>query len=183
MQKARHLVRHIIRLSMALTAGTRLGPYEIEEMIGAGGMERCIARVTRNSIVPSRSKILPELFANDPERLARFEREARTLAALNHPHIGAIYDSEQSPARRGSYSNRSMDPRWPTVCAGALAVRKRSPSQNKSPRHWRPRMTRPSFIAILKPTTLRSHLRLGKGARLRASEGIRSERRRRMAWK
>ena len=46
-------------------------------------------------------KILPDAFASDPERMARFEREAKTLASLNHPHIAAIYGSEESPHVRG----------------------------------------------------------------------------------
>jgi serine/threonine protein kinase len=76
---------------MALTPGTRLGPFEIQSALGAGGMgEVYRARDTRlNRDVAL--KILPELFAADPDRLARFEREAQMLAALNHPNITAIY--------------------------------------------------------------------------------------------
>jgi eukaryotic-like serine/threonine-protein kinase len=79
-----------------IDAGDRLGPYEIVGAIGAGGMGAVYrARDTKlNRDVAL--KILPEGFAADPERLARFEREARTLAALNHPHIAHIYGFEQS---------------------------------------------------------------------------------------
>jgi len=79
---------------MALTAGTRLGAYEIAALIGAGGMgEVYRARDTRlNRDVAL--KVLPELFAADPDRLARFKREAHLLASLNHPHIAAIYGFE-----------------------------------------------------------------------------------------
>jgi serine/threonine protein kinase len=72
---------------MALTPGTRLGPYEVVAAIGAGGMgEVYKARDTKLDREVA-IKILPELFAADAERVARFEREAKTLAALNHPHI------------------------------------------------------------------------------------------------
>jgi len=76
---------------MTLAAGTRLGPYEIVAAIGAGGMgEVYRARDTKlNRDVAL--KILPDAFASDPDRLARFTREAQTLAALNHPHIAQIY--------------------------------------------------------------------------------------------
>ncbi len=81
---------------MGLSAGARLGPYEIQAPLGAGGMgEVYRARDTRLGRDVA-IKILPEVFTSDPERLARFEREARMLAALNHPHIGAIYGVEDA---------------------------------------------------------------------------------------
>src|SRR5438128_5463480 len=81
---------------MALSAGTKLGPYDIVAPLGAGGMgEVYRARDTRlNRDVAI--KILPEAFAADPERLARFTREAQTLAALNHPNIAHIHGLEES---------------------------------------------------------------------------------------
>jgi serine/threonine-protein kinase len=81
---------------MALTPGTRLGAYEIIALIGAGGMgEVYRARDTRlNRDVAL--KVLPELFAADPDRLARFKREAQLLASLNHPNIAAIHGFEES---------------------------------------------------------------------------------------
>jgi Tol biopolymer transport system component len=85
---------------MGLTAGTRLGPYEVLSAIGAGGMgEVYRARDTKlNRDVAV--KILPDAFASDPERLARFTREAQTLAALNHPHIAHIHGLEESSGVR-----------------------------------------------------------------------------------
>ena len=81
---------------MALTPGSRLGPYEVVAQIGAGGMgEVYRARDTKlNRDVAL--KILPDTFAADPDRLARFRREAQVLAALNHPNIGAIHGVEDS---------------------------------------------------------------------------------------
>jgi serine/threonine protein kinase len=76
---------------MALSAGTKLGPYEIIAPLGAGGMgEVYRARDTKLGRDVA-LKILPPRFAADAERVSRFEREARLLASLNHPHIGAIY--------------------------------------------------------------------------------------------
>ena len=79
---------------MGLTAGTRLGVYEVVAPIGAGGMgEVYRARDTRlNRDVAL--KVLPDLFASDPDRLARFEREAQALAALNHPNIAHVHSVE-----------------------------------------------------------------------------------------
>jgi Tol biopolymer transport system component len=77
---------------MPLAPGTRLGAYEIVSSLGAGGMgEVYRARDTRLGRDVA-IKILPELFASDPERLTRFEQEARAAAALNHPNIAAVYD-------------------------------------------------------------------------------------------
>ncbi|MGO9123770.1 MAG: protein kinase domain-containing protein [Terriglobales bacterium] len=81
-----------MRASMALTSGTKLGPYEIVSPVGAGGMgEVYRARDTRlNRDVAI--KVLPEALAHDADRLRRFEQEARTIAALNHPNILGIHD-------------------------------------------------------------------------------------------
>src|SRR6476660_6570961 len=81
---------------MGLTTGSRLGPYEILSALGAGGMgEVYRARDTKlNRDVAL--KILPDSFAHDADRLARFQREAQVLAALNHPHIAAIYGLEDA---------------------------------------------------------------------------------------
>jgi serine/threonine protein kinase/Tol biopolymer transport system component len=80
---------------MPLTAGERLGPYEILALIGAGGMgEVYRARDTKLKRDVA-LKVLPEAFANDPERMARFQREAEVLASLNHANIAHIYGVEE----------------------------------------------------------------------------------------
>jgi serine/threonine protein kinase len=77
---------------MALTSGTKLGPYEIVSPVGAGGMgEVYRARDTRLGRDVA-IKVLPEALVNDADRLRRFEQEARTIAALNHPNILGIHD-------------------------------------------------------------------------------------------
>ena len=81
---------------MALSPGTRLGSYEVTALIGQGGMgEVYRARDTKLGRDVA-LKVLPDLFADDPERLARFQREARVLASLNHPNIASIYGLEES---------------------------------------------------------------------------------------
>ena len=77
---------------MALTPGTKLGPYEIQESLGAGGMgEVYRARDTRLQRTVA-IKILPQILSSDQERLERFQQEARILSAPNHPNLMAIYD-------------------------------------------------------------------------------------------
>ena len=81
---------------MPLASGTRLGPYEIGSPIGKGGMGEVYrardTKLDRDVAI----KVLPEEFAKDKERLARFEREAKLLASLNHPNIASIYGLEES---------------------------------------------------------------------------------------
>ena len=80
---------------MALSAGTKLGPYEIVAPLGAGGMGEVYrahdAKLGRDVAI----KVLPPSVAGDAERLTRFEREAQALAALSHPNIATIYGLER----------------------------------------------------------------------------------------
>ena len=81
---------------MVIAAGTKFGWYETTGAIGAGGMGEVYqahdTKLGRDVAI----KVLPEAFAHDPERLSRFQREAKMLAALNHPNIATIYGLEQS---------------------------------------------------------------------------------------
>src|SRR5215468_118330 len=80
---------------MPLVVGAKLGPYEILELIGSGGMGEVYRARDLKLGREVAIKVLPEEFARDPTRVARFEREARMLAAVNHPTIAAIYGAEE----------------------------------------------------------------------------------------
>jgi eukaryotic-like serine/threonine-protein kinase len=88
--------------------GQRIGAYEVVARLGAGGMGEVYRardlRLGRDVAI----KILPEVFTRDPERLARFEREARVLAALTHPNIGAIYGVEDPAADSGPLTTPAL---------------------------------------------------------------------------
>src|SRR5262245_65079771 len=90
---------------MALTAGTRLGPYALTSPLGAGGMGEVWrardSRLGRDVAI----KVLPEAVASDPSRLHRFEKEARSASALNHPNIVTVYDI----GSEGSVSYMAME--------------------------------------------------------------------------
>jgi len=82
---------------MSLSPGTRLGPYEVVSLLGEGGMGQ-VYRATDSHLKRSVAiKVLPASVAGDADRLARFQREAEVLAALNHPNIAAIYGLEKTP--------------------------------------------------------------------------------------
>lgn len=87
-------------IGASVLTGRRLGIYQVYALLGAGGMGEVYrardTKVGRDVAI----KILPRLFTSDPDRLARFEREARVLATLNHPNIGAIYGLEESDGLR-----------------------------------------------------------------------------------
>ena len=84
-----------VRLAPTMPAGRRIGVYEVRSLLGKGGMGEVYrardVKLGRDVAI----KILPRIFAGDPDRRLRFEREARLLAALNHPHIAAIYGVEE----------------------------------------------------------------------------------------
>ena len=79
-----------------LAPGNRVGPYEIGATLGVGAMGEVYRACDTNLNRDVALKVLPELFALDPDRLARFKREAQLLATLNHPNIAAIYGLEES---------------------------------------------------------------------------------------
>jgi eukaryotic-like serine/threonine-protein kinase len=123
---------------MPLTIGTRLGPYEIVAPLGAGGMGEVYKAHDTKLGRDVALKILPEIFAHDSDRIARFRREAHMLASLNHQHIAAIYGLEESgsvPAlvlelvEGPTLADRlagSEDPALPQRDAGTGRVRGRS---------------------------------------------------------
>ena len=133
---------------MSLTAGMRLGPYEVLAPLGAGGMGEVYrardARLGREVAV----KVLPAAVASSPDRLARFEREARAVAGLSHPNIVVLHSIEEAggfrfltmelvdgrsldqlvvagglPVRRTAYRHRSETPGDGPFCSGASAMR------------------------------------------------------------
>jgi Tol biopolymer transport system component len=83
---------------LALTLGTRLGPYDVTAQIGVGGMGEVYKATDTNLKRAVAIKVLPASVAADVERLARFQREAEVLASLNHPNIAAIYGLERTPS-------------------------------------------------------------------------------------
>ena len=127
-----------------IAAGSRLGPYEVLAPLGAGGMgEVYRARDTRLSREVA-IKVLPAELASDAERLKRFEKEARSASALNHPNIVTIYDigSDGRDLLHRDGARRGRD------TAGASGRRRRCRSRSsfrshrRSPTGW-PRRTRP----------------------------------------
>ena len=85
---------------MALEVGSRLGHYDVTALIGEGGMGQVYQATDTKLNRQVALKILPEAFATDPERLARFEREATVLASLNHPNIEHIYGLEEAEGQK-----------------------------------------------------------------------------------
>ncbi len=85
---------------MALEVGSRLGHYEVTALIGEGGMGQVYQATDTKLKRQVALKILPEAFADDPDRLARFQREAQVLASLNHPGIAAIHGIEEADSTK-----------------------------------------------------------------------------------
>src|ERR1700687_263472 len=108
---------------MPLSSGTRLGPYEILAPLGAGGMGEVSRARDKKFGREVALKILPVTFTTDPERLARFRREAHVLATLNHPHIGAIYGLDEANGQQflvlELVDGESLDQR---IARGAIPV-------------------------------------------------------------
>jgi len=85
---------------MGLAPGTSIGHYDVTALLGEGGMGQVWQATDTQLNRQVALKILPDAFAADPDRLARFEREAKVLASLNHPNIATIYGIEESESTR-----------------------------------------------------------------------------------
>jgi serine/threonine protein kinase len=85
---------------MRLSAGSELGSYRIDSLLGRGGMGEVYRAYDRRLDRQVAIKVLPDVFLADPERRARFDREARLLAALNHPNIATIHGIEEAAGVR-----------------------------------------------------------------------------------
>ena len=83
------------KTTYGLEVGSRLSHYNVTALIGEGGMGQVYQATDTNLDRQVAIKVLPDAFASDADRLARFEREAKVLASLNHPNIGAIYGLEK----------------------------------------------------------------------------------------
>jgi serine/threonine protein kinase len=134
----------IVQHPMTLSAGTRLGPYEILAPIGAGGMGEVYRSKDTKLDREVAVKVLPAAFAEDPERLARFEREAKVLASLNHPNIATIHGVEES----GSVRALVMELVPGESLKGPLPLETALNYAKQSRTRWRRRMRKASFIAI-----------------------------------
>jgi serine/threonine-protein kinase len=141
----------------ATAARRYIGQYEITALLGAGAMgEVYRARDTKlNREVAL--KVLPPLLARDPDRLARFRREAQMLAALNHPNIAAIYGLEESEGVQALVLELVDGPTLADqVARGPLPWTRRSPSDARSPLPSKRHTRRASFIAISSRRTSKS---------------------------
>ena len=115
---------------MSLASGAQIGPYEVLSMLGAGGMGEVYrardVRLGRDVAI----KVLPDLVAGDADRIARFQREAKLLASLNHPHIGGIHGVEESGGVRALVLELVEGPTLADrIAPGRSLSRKRSTSR------------------------------------------------------
>ena len=142
---------------MSLVLGTRLGPYVVTAQIGQGGMGEVYGATDTNLKRTVAIKVLPEDVAGDPDRLARFQREAEVLAALNHPNIAQIYGLERSTGATALVMELVDGPTLAEVIdmtetAACQSIR-RCRSPGRSLRLWRPHTSRALSTATSSPRT------------------------------
>ena len=173
---------------MAVTSGTRLGPYAIVAPLGVGGMGEVYRAIDTNLDREVAINVLPASFALDADRVARFTREAKTLAALNHPNVAAIYGLEKTPDLAAlvmeliegedlSSGIRTQRFRRPVPAEGQFArsirVRLRSSTRDR-PEKWTPAHASKAARASHLPGWLPAKKTAAFGSGLRYFCGLRS---------
>ena len=124
---------------MALQVGDRLGHYDVTALIGEGGMGQVWQATDTQLNRQVALKILPDAFAADPDRLARFKREAQILASLNHPNIAAIYGIEEADGTRALVLELVDGPTLAVrVGVGARLLRRRPSGRGAPLASWTP---------------------------------------------
>ena len=142
---------------LTLTPGARLGPYEILSALGVGGMGEVYrardTKLDRDVAI----KVLPEAFALDADRLARFEREAKALASLNHPNIAQVFGLEHANGAHAiAMELVEGEDLSAHIARGPMPLPTRCRSRNRLRTHSKPRTSKGSSIAISNPRTSRS---------------------------
>src|SRR5262245_51795062 len=134
---------------MPAEPGRFIGPYEILAVLGAGGMGEVYRARDKKLGRDVALKLLPEAFSSDPDRLMRFEREARTLASLNHPHIANIYGIEDSGSTRALVmelvEGEGLDEKIAASGGEGCRSMRRCRSRVRLPKRWKRRMKPESF--------------------------------------
>ncbi len=131
------------------SVGHSLGPYRIVGLLGRGGMGEVYRAHDTTLGRDVAIKILPSVFTTDADRRARFDREARVLAALNHPHIGAIYGVQETDGVRALVLELvEGDTLADRIATGALPFKRRCRSRARSPRRSKRRTRRAWCTAI-----------------------------------
>ena len=148
-ERIRHDGVRSVPASPGLTAGSRLGNYDVPCAARRRRNGRGVPRTRHQARRDVAIKILPRLFTGDADRLARFDREARMLAALNHPHIGAIYgvvDIDGTPSLvLELIDGETLADR---IARGPSRRARAWRSRARSPMRWPPRTGKGSFTAI-----------------------------------
>ena len=119
--------------------GQRFGSFQVQSMLGAGGMGEVYRARDSKLGRDVALKVLPAQFTSDPDRLARFEREARLLATLNHPNIAAIYGLEEWASEAGLRSALVLELVEGQTLAEWIAACRETPAHWASPQRSRPR--------------------------------------------
>ena len=142
---------------MALQVGSRIAHYDVTALIGEGGMGQVYQATDTMLNRQVALKILPEAFATDPDRLARFQREAQVLASLNHPGLAAIYGIEEADDTRALVLELVEGPTLADrIAQGPITRMRHCPLPSRSPKPSKRPMSRASFIAISNRPTSRS---------------------------
>ena len=155
-----------------MSPGARVGSYEVASLLGVGGMGEVYRARDTKLIRDVALKVLPEAFALDQERLARFQREAQVLASLNHPHIAAIYGFEDSGGVHALVLELvEGDTLADRIAQGPLPFDEALPIARQIAEALEAAHEHGIIHRDLKPANIKVARRHGQGARLRPGQG------------